>query len=60
MGTIMQIRNEMNEQIVFVRVVGAVPNTGDNDKVVVKISKKAFDRLGAVDKRFPVELSYIP
>ncbi len=59
-GTIMQIRNEMNEQIVFVRVVGTVPNTGDNQKVIVKISRKAFDRLGAVDKRFPVELSYIP
>jgi hypothetical protein len=59
-GTIMQIRNEMNDQIVFVRVVGTIQSTGDNDKILVKISKKAFDRLGAVDNRFPVELSYIP
>lgn len=59
-GTIMQVRNEMNNQSVFVRIVGPIPNTGDNSKVILKISKKAYDRLGAVDNRFPVEISYIP
>lgn len=59
-GTIMQVRNEMNNQSVFVRVVSSIPKTGDNAKVILQISKKAFDRLGAVDKRFPVEISYIP
>ncbi len=58
-GTIMQIQNEMNDQIVFVRVVGRIQNTGDNEKVLVKISKKAYDRLGALDKRFPVVISYV-
>lgn len=59
-GTIMQVRNEMNNQSVFVRVVNTIPPTGDNSKVILKISKKAYDRLGAVDSRFPVEISYIP
>ncbi len=59
-GTIMQVKNDMNNQTVFVRIVGGIPDTGDNDKVILKISKKAYDRLGAVDSRFPVELSYIP
>lgn len=59
-GTIMQVRNEMNNQSVFVRIVGPIPPTGDNSKVILKISKKAYDRLGAVDSRFPVEISYIP
>ncbi|NJN25641.1 MAG: LysM peptidoglycan-binding domain-containing protein [Cyclobacteriaceae bacterium] len=59
-GTIMQVRNEMNNQSVFVRIVGTIPATGDNAKVILKISKKAYDRLGAVDSRFPVEVSYIP
>ncbi len=59
-GTIMQVRNEMNNQSVFVRIVGTIPPTGDNGKVILKISKKAYDRLGAVDNRFPVEISYIP
>ena len=59
-GTIMQVRNEMNNQSVFVRVVGQIQATGDNSKIILKISKKAYDRLGAVDSRFPVEISYIP
>jgi len=59
-GTIMQVRNEMNDQTVFVRVVGPIQPTGDNEKLVLLISKKAYDRLGAVDSRFPVEISYIP
>ena len=59
-GTIMQVRNEMNNQTVFVRIVGSIPPTGDNAKVILQISKKAYDRLGAVDSRFPVEISYLP
>ncbi len=59
-GTIMQVKNEMNGQSVFVRIVGPIPPTGDNSKLILKLSKKAYDRLGAVDSRFPVELSYIP
>jgi LysM repeat protein len=59
-GTIMQIRNQMNDLSVFVKVIGRLPDTGANDKIVVKISQKAFERLAAVDKRFRVELSYMP
>jgi LysM repeat protein len=59
-GTILTIKNDMNGTSVFVRVIGRLPETGINDKVVVRISKKAFERLNPVDKRFPVEVSYIP
>ncbi len=59
-GTILQIRNDMNDASVFVKVIGRLPDTGNNDKVVVRISEKAFQRLRPVDKRFPVEVSYIP
>ena len=59
-GTIMQIRNEMNDQSVFVKVIGKLPETGDNDKVIVKVSKRAYERLAAVDKRFRVQISYMP
>ncbi|CAN5578596.1 hypothetical protein BH23BAC1_BH23BAC1_39310 [soil metagenome] len=59
-GTIIQVKNEMNNLSVFVRVLGTLPNTGTNDKVLIKITKSAYDRLGAIDPRFPVELSYVP
>jgi hypothetical protein len=57
-GTIMKVRNELNNREVFVRVVGNLPNTGVNDKLVIKISKSAYDRLGAIDAKFRVEVTY--
>jgi LysM repeat protein len=57
-GTILKIRNEMNNREVFVRVMGKLPDTGLNEKVLIKISKSAYDRLGAIDPRFRVEITY--
>ncbi len=59
-GTIMQVTNEMNNQNVFVRVIGKLPDTGANDKVLIKLSRPAFERLGAVNDKFPAEISYVP
>ncbi len=59
-GTIMQIRNEMTNLSVFVRVVGKLPDTGVNQKVLIRLSKAAQEGLGALDDKFRVELSYIP
>ncbi|MES2730320.1 MAG: LysM peptidoglycan-binding domain-containing protein [Bacteroidota bacterium] len=59
-GTIIQVKNLMNDLSVFVKVIGKLPDTGANDKIVIKISSKAFERLAAVDKKFRVEVSYIP
>jgi LysM repeat protein len=57
-GTILKIRNEMNSREVFVRVMGKLPDTALTDKLVIKISKSAYDRLGAIDSRFRVEVTY--
>lgn len=57
-GTIMRVRNESNDITIFARVVGALPNTGDNNKLIIKVSKAAFDQLKAINSRFPVEISY--
>lgn len=57
-GSILKVRNEINNREVFVRVAGPLPNTGVNDKLVIKISKSAFDRLGGVDQKFRVEVTY--
>lgn len=58
-GTIVQVTNPMNNVSIFVRVVGKLPETGDNEKLIIKLSKSAYERLNALDKRFLVELSYI-
>jgi LysM repeat protein len=57
-GSILKVKNELNNREVFVRVAAALPDTGNNDKVVIKISKSAYERLGAIDARFRVEVTY--
>lgn len=57
-GTILKVRNEMNNREVFVRVMGKLPDTALTDKVIIKISRSAYDRLGAIDPRFRVEVTY--
>ena len=54
-GTIMKVRNETTNREVFVRVVGPLSSEGNT---VIKVSKSAFDRLGATDSKFGVELIY--
>ena len=58
-GTVLRIRNEMNEVSVFVRVIGKLPNTGMNDKVNIRLTPAAYEKLGGINERFPVEISYI-
>jgi LysM repeat protein len=57
-GTILKVRNEMNNREVFVRVMGKLPETALTDKLVIKVSKSAYDRLGAIDPKFRVEVTY--
>lgn len=59
-GTILRVKNEMNDQEVFVRVLGKLPDTGVNKNTIIRISKSAYDRLGAIDPKFRVTVSYIP
>ncbi|QNE39715.1 LysM peptidoglycan-binding domain-containing protein [Hymenobacter sp. NBH84] len=59
-GTIMQVRNIMNGQSVYVRVIGHLPDTGDNANMLVRLSPRAVQRLVTPDQRFRVETSYVP
>ena len=58
-GTIIFVKNQMNGNIVIVRVIGTLPNTGVNDKIDIRLSNIAFEKLNAKDKVIPVELTYV-
>ncbi|MFN8154179.1 MAG: LysM peptidoglycan-binding domain-containing protein [Bacteroidia bacterium] len=57
-GTIIKVTNRMNNNSVFVKVVGVLPETGDNSNVLIKITQAAAQRIGALDQKFTAELSY--
>ena len=58
-GSLVAVRNEMNNQVVFVRIVGKLPETGLNDKVIIRLSSAAVEQLKALDPKFRVELTYL-
>lgn len=57
-GSIIRVKNEENSLMIFARVVGVLPETGDNSKVLIKLSQAAFEQLKGVNSRFPVEILY--
>lgn len=58
MGTIIKVNNPMSNRSVFVKVVGVLPDTGDNNDVLIKITQSAARRIGIFESRFRVEISY--
>ena len=58
-GTLVQVRNEFNNQSLWVKVIGRLPDTGVNDKILIKLSTQAFTKLSPQDRRFRAEVSYI-
>jgi LysM repeat protein len=59
-GSYVTVTNSMNGRSVLVRVIGTLPNIGSNEKVIIKLSKKAQQKLVALDQRFLVDVVYTP
>lgn len=57
-GTVIKVRNVMNDITVYVRVIGTIPEVGSNEDLIIKINQRAYESLKAIDKRFRVEISY--
>lgn len=57
-GTIIRVTNLMNNKSVYVKVIGTLPETGDNENVIIVLSKAAVNMLGVIDQKFRVNLNY--
>lgn len=57
-GTNLEVRNLMNNQIVHVKIVGKLPNTGLNKNLLLRLSQPAYDQLGILDSKSRVEVSH--
>jgi LysM repeat protein len=56
-GTLVLVKNLANNQSIWVKVIGRLPNA--DAKLIIKLSPKAFEKLNAVDKRIRAEISYL-
>jgi LysM repeat protein len=57
-GTLVQVRNDISNQSLYVKVVGKLPDTGLNDQVLIRLSSRAFEKLSPNGQRFRAEVSY--
>ncbi len=57
-GTLVNVKNTSNGQSIWVKIVGKLPDIG-SDKVIIKLSPRAFEKLNPSDKRIRAEISYM-
>lgn len=57
-GTVMRITNPMNNHVTFAKVVGRFTDTQYNRDAIIVMTKNVATALGALDKRFQVNISY--
>jgi LysM repeat protein len=57
-GTVLKITNPMTNRTTFAKVVGSFTENAATKDVVIVVTKSAADALGALDKRFQVNISY--
>jgi LysM repeat protein len=57
-GTVIKITNVMTNRTTFAKVVGRFTDTEQTKDVIIVLTKNVAQALGALDKRFQVNLSY--
>ncbi|MEN9523622.1 MAG: hypothetical protein RL065_1999 [Bacteroidota bacterium] len=57
-GTIVKLKNPMNENEVYVKILGKIPEIAGNQRCIIKVSREASIYLDAKDERFLVEIFY--
>jgi LysM repeat protein len=57
-GSLVQVKNTSNNQSVWVKVIGKLPNISVNDRIIIKVSARAYEKLSPNGRRFLSEISY--
>jgi murein DD-endopeptidase MepM/ murein hydrolase activator NlpD len=58
LGSVVKVRNLMNNRIIYAKVIGRLSESEVNAKVLIKLSAGAGERLNVLDNRFVVEITW--
>lgn len=58
-GTLITVKNMMNSKTIQVKVIGKLPNTADNQNVMIKLSYSAAKELNVLDDKFLATINYM-
>lgn len=59
LGTLLAIKNEATKKQVVVKVIGKLPDTGENTNILVRLSPAAYYKLGPNDGHLFASVSYV-
>lgn len=57
-GSVVKVRNLMNNRIIYAKVIGTLSESEVQEKVLIKLSAGAAERLNVLDNRFVSEITY--
>ncbi|WP_437918187.1 DPBB and LysM peptidoglycan-binding domain-containing protein [Sphingobacterium sp. LRF_L2] len=57
-GTILKITNPMTKNVTYAKVVGKFTDNAETQDAIVVLSKSAASYIGALDRRFLIEIAY--
>ncbi|TJZ63094.1 LysM peptidoglycan-binding domain-containing protein [Sphingobacterium olei] len=57
-GTVLKITNPMTRNVTFAKVVGKFADNADTQDAIVVLSKSAASFIGALDRKFQIEITY--
>lgn len=60
MGSVLQVRNLMNDRVVYLKVIGKLPESSQGKNVIIQISGAAAKYLNVLDVKFLVEVATHP
>lgn len=58
-GSLIQVKNMNNSQSVWVKVIGKLPDISANNRIIIKLSARAQEKLSPGGKQFIAEISYL-
>ena len=57
-GTIMKVSNPATGKMVYVKIIGTIPNSIENENLVILLSKAASSLIDSTEPKFKVNLTY--
>ncbi len=57
-GSVVKVRNMMNNRTIYAKVIGTLSESEVQEKVMIKLSAGAAERLNVLDNRFVSEITY--
>jgi LysM repeat protein len=58
-GTIIKVRNLMNNRVIYAKIIGRLPDTENNKKVLLKLPESAKKSLNVLDDQLIMEVKYL-